>query len=154
MLEAQSVEAAVKCAADSIRKTHVGTKRRNSEYAIVVKIGYDEIQKLRDDGYGYDIICKTLSENGTLDVDASPKNLCTAFLRERKRRQSRTHGRPSIAKPSGGMAEKSKAVESINREAARAEPENEQTKKLGGRVISTGLGNIIKNTDGSFDYDN
>ena len=94
-METQTIEEALKGAVASIRKTPVVRRRKNVSYAVVVKVGYEEIQKLRNDGYSYDIICRTLSENGALDVDASPKNLCTAFLRETKRRLLRTQGNTS-----------------------------------------------------------
>jgi hypothetical protein len=97
ILKIQDMKTAVKNAADCIRHTPAVRNRKNVIYAIVVKVGYEEIKKLRDDGYSYDIICKMLSENGALGVGASPKSLCTAFLRETKRRLSRTLGHsPSV----------------------------------------------------------
>ena len=147
-MEAQSIEAAIKGAADSIRRTPAVRRRKNASYAIVVKVGYEEIQKLRNDGYSYDIICKMLSENGALGVDANPKNLCTAFMRETKRRHSRVQANSSIPRanvvPAG---ERSKTGE-----ADKTEQDNERTRRMTGRVVDTGLGKITKNSDGSFDY--
>ena len=147
-MEIENIEASVKCAVDSVRKTIAVRRRKNVSYAIVVKVGYEEIQKLRSDGYSYDIICKMLSENGALGVDANPKNLCTAFLRETKRRLSRVQVNSSIPRANVVSAgERSKTGE-----ADKTERDNERTRRMTGRVVDTGLGKIIKNTDGSFDY--
>ena len=149
-MEIQSIEAAVKDAAESIRKTPAVRRRENVSYAIVVKVGYEEIQKLRNDGYSYDIICKMLSENGALNVDASPKSLCTAFLRETKRRLSRTQANSSIPKASSATVEK--AAQNNGGESKKTERGKEQVRTATGAVVNTGLGIIVKNSDGSFDY--
>jgi len=138
-LETQSIKAAVKGAVESIRKTPAVRRRKNVSYAVVVKVGYEEIQKLRNDGYSYDVICKMLSENGALDTEARPKNLCTAFLRETKRRLLRAQVNASTLKTSSAPVEKT-------------EQEKEWTRKMTGTVVDTGLGTIIKHTDGSFEY--
>jgi hypothetical protein len=156
-LETQSIEAAVKGAVDSIRKIPAVRRRKNVSYAVVVKVGYEEIQKLKDDGYSYEIICKMLSENGALDVNASPKNLCTAFLRETKRRLSRARMNSSNKAASGIYAPAEKIVPAaVNQnnggEANKTERDKEQARTQTGTVVDTGLGKIIKNTDGSFDY--
>jgi hypothetical protein len=162
-LETEFIEAAVKGAAEQIRKTPAVSKRKNVSYAIVVKVGYEEIQKLRDDGYSYDIICKILSENGTLDAVANPKNFCTAFLRETKRRLSRiqrnnsnggTNRVNAPAEKTDSIAENSnKAAQNNERgEVKKTEREKEQIRAKTGTVVDTGLGRIIKHPDGSFDY--
>jgi len=90
-METRDIEAAMKSAAESLRKTPAVRRRKNVSYAIVVKVGYEDIQELRNDGYSFDVICKTLSEKGALCVGASPKYFRTAFLREKKRRLAQKH---------------------------------------------------------------
>lgn len=88
-MDAQNIREAVKDAAESIRKSPPIRRRENTAYALVVKSAYDAIQKLREEGYSYDVICETFSEKGVLHPGANPKNLCSAFLRETKRRDKR-----------------------------------------------------------------
>ena len=152
----------MKGAVDSIRKMPAVRRRKNVSYAVVVKVGYEEIQKLRNDGYSYDIICRTLSENGALDVDASPKNLCTAFLRETKRRLLRTQVNASYRevdrisvpteKTSLVTAKPNNATQNNGGETGKTDQEKEKKLKITGTVVNTGLGTIIKNPDGSFEY--
>jgi len=161
-METQSIEAAVKVAAESIRMSPAVRRRKNVSYAIVVKVGYEEIRKLRNDGYSYDIICKMLSENGALDYNASPKNLCTAFLRETKRRFSRVQESSSNRDAStvNIQAKKTDSVTGIPNKAIQnnigetkiTERESEQIRTATSTVVNTGLGEIIKHSDGSFDY--
>ena len=149
-METQSIEAALKSAVDSIRRTPAIRRRKNVSYVTVVKVGYEEIQKLRSDGYSYDIICKILSENGALGVDASPKNLCTAFLREKNRRLSRTQTASQNPRASSSLT--GKANQNNGGEAKKTEQEKGQTRAMAGTVVDTGTGKIIKRMDGSFEY--
>jgi len=125
-------------------------------YALVVKVGYEEIQKLRNDGYSYDIICETLSENGVLDVGASPKNLCSAFLRETKRRliRQQASGRNIDASTKTNVETEplTSGANSPNSDGKATEKEREKVRRLTDTTVDTGLGKIIKHTDGSFDF--
>ena len=159
-MKAQNIEGAVKDAAELIRKTPAIGSHKNASYAIVVKVGYEEIQKLRNDGYGYDIICKTLSDKGALAVDAKPKYLRIAFMRETKRRLSRTRMNSSTPGPGSGSMRKAtsvtaspnKVVQNKTGETNRAEQEQERINKMTREVINTGTGKVVKNADGTFDY--
>ena len=156
-METENLETALKSAVDSIRKTPAVRRRRNVSYAVVAKVGYEEIQKLRNDGYSYEIICKMFAEHGVLGVGASPKNLCRAFLRETKRRFSRTQvnapnrGSSRVNTPAGmvnsGSVNPNKAAQNKGGEA-----EKELDRKTPGTVANTGFGKIIKRSDGSFEY--
>jgi hypothetical protein len=76
-------------AVEAIRKTPPIQRRKNASYSIIVRTGYDDIKQLRADGYSYDVICEVFAEKGVLQPNANPKNLCSAFLREMKRREKR-----------------------------------------------------------------
>ena len=159
-MEVQIIESAVKNAAESIRKTPAVRRRKNVSYALVVKVGYEEIQKLRNDGYSYDVICNMLSEYGALDAGSNPKNLCSAFLRETKRRLSRQKANQSVFRENNVPAEKAdsiaqnpqKATRNNGGEAIKTEGEKERVQPAMGTVVNTGLGQIIKRPDGSFEY--
>jgi len=162
-LETQRIESAVKEAAESIRKTPAVRRRKNVSYAAVVKVGYEEIQKLRNDGYSYDVICEVLSEKGVLAVDASPKNLRTAFMREAKRRFSRTQEESSTNIANIGSMKKvmQDGLAAINpngaapkkkAEAGKTETMEERIKRMTSNTVHIGTGTIIKHADGSFDY--
>jgi hypothetical protein len=88
-MDAKDIGEAIRTAAESIRMTPPVRRRENAVYALAVKSGYGEIRKLREEGYSYEVICATLSEQGVLPIGASPKNFCSAFLRETKRREKR-----------------------------------------------------------------
>ncbi|MDR1471467.1 MAG: hypothetical protein LBS75_03000 [Synergistaceae bacterium] len=60
-------------------------KGRHS-YSYVVKMGFDDICKLRLRGYSFQSILDGLVEAGFLDDDADVKYLCQAFSREKKKR--------------------------------------------------------------------
>jgi hypothetical protein len=85
-MDTQSIGEAIKTAAEIIRKFPPVRRRKNVSHALAVKSGYVEIQKLREEGYSYDVICGEFAGKGVLPSGASPKNLCSAFLRETKRR--------------------------------------------------------------------
>jgi hypothetical protein len=79
----------VRRAVDSVRERPAARRRANASYALTVKAGYEEILGLRDDGYSYDLICEVFAENGLLPEHANPKTLCSAFLREKRRREKK-----------------------------------------------------------------
>jgi hypothetical protein len=79
----------VRRAAGSVRERPAARRRANMSYALMVKAGYEEILGLREDGYSYDLICEAFAENGLLPEHANPKTLCSAFLREKRRREKK-----------------------------------------------------------------
>jgi hypothetical protein len=103
-----------------------------------------------------------LSENGAFGVDASPKNLCKAFLRETKRRLTQTQmNLPTLS--SGNVRVREKDSVAVNPDKAARNKESEEEKiqeeqeedrirAMTGRVVNTGLGKIIKHADGSFEF--
>jgi hypothetical protein len=88
-MDALHIKEALKEAVEALRKTPPTQRRDNASYSLAVRSGYEDIKQLREDGYSYDVICEALSEKGVLQPNAKPKNLCSAFLRETKRREKR-----------------------------------------------------------------
>lgn len=159
-MEVQNIEAALEKAFDSIRKRPAYRRRKNVSYAVVVKVGYEEIQKLRSDGYSYDVICRALSQNGALHISASPKHLCTAFLREKKRRLARVQENAPNGESSRFNAQTKKMSQAttspnmsvMSKGIMPEKVDQRETKIRSTRVIQTGLGKIIRKPDGSFEY--
>jgi hypothetical protein len=165
-MDAQNIREAVNDAAEFIRKSPPVQRRENITYALVVKSAYDLIQKLREEGYSYDVICRAFSEKGVLRTGANAKNFCSAFLREMRRREKtavRTDESKHMEKKKADVSSfgnASKGTEGSVTPQKQTNPENSETKKTGGKKLlnmpfyDTGTGvRITKHSDGSFDFD-
>jgi hypothetical protein len=120
---------------------------------------FEEIALLRGKGMRFEKICVAFAKEGLLPNDAKPHSLSQAFLREKKRREkmARTGG--------AGTARKSSAAETNRAAKFPKEPvpavsdsgggaaEKEWIRKQASTTVDTGLGKIIKHSDGSFSYD-
>lgn len=161
-MDANDIRDAMKGVAESVRENAAVRRRKNVSYALVAKAGYDEIQKLRKDGYSYDVICEALVSKGILGEGAAPKILSMAFLREEKRRNKREQERAE-----GGKEEKREEKPSVKpardggeqkgskeREAAHKPKEDseDRLKDLTSSVVDTGTGQIRKLPNGSFEF--
>lgn len=159
ILDTDELRELLKDAVVSVRKRAPVKRRNDVSYALVVKTGYDEILRLREDGYSYDIICEVFAENGLFPNGANPKSLRSAFFRETNRREKKL--KAEITK-NQGTAQKAAAsaiktdspangivVKPRDKEATEKEWFRQQTSA----VVDTGLGKIIKHSNGSFDYD-
>jgi hypothetical protein len=159
ILDIDELRGLLKDAVISVRKRAPIRRRNDISYALVVKTGYEEILKLREDGYSYDVICEVFAENGFFPNGANPKSFRSAFLRETNRREKKLKAaipkNPGAAQkiaapavktdnPAGGIAPKLKGNEAFKMEWIR---------KQTSTIIDTGLGKIVKHSDGSFDYD-
>jgi hypothetical protein len=155
-LDTKDIGESVRFAVDSIRKLPAIRRRANVSYSLVVKSGYEEIHGLREDGYSYDLICEVFAQNGLLSERANPKALCNAFLREKKRREKKgvqepgAAGKNALPAARANLPTQAPAPEKQNPGDEAAE--KERIRKLTGNVVDTGLGKIIKHSDGSFEY--
>jgi hypothetical protein len=163
----------VRSAADSVRKRPAGRKRANMSYSLTVKAGYEEILGLREDGYSYDLICEAFAENGLLPERANPKTLCSAFLREKKRREKKArligkvkkeaipdtpNAEPAKPHFAADLTEKKEMkILAMPAKAGKEESiegaKEELMRKLASPAEKTGLGKLTKYSDGSFDFD-
>jgi hypothetical protein len=115
--------------------------------------------KLREDGYSYDIICEVFAENGLFPNGANPKTFRSAFLRETDRREKKL--KAAILKNPGAAQKAAAPAVKTDSPAKGIAPkpkdndasEKEWIRKQASTVIDTGLGRIVKYSDGSFDYD-
>jgi hypothetical protein len=147
-------------AAESVRQRAALKNCKNISYASVVKTGYEEIQKLREEGYTYNVICEAFIERGILKDSATPKGLSTIFQRETKHRAKLSEG---AGERRENKQEKSASKITQNEEAGLKNakkqgqekvPEDDVTerlKQLTGTVVDTGTGKIRKMPGGTFE---
>jgi hypothetical protein len=145
-LENEELKEALRGAVEEVMRLPAIRRRKNIRCAYVVKVGYEEIRKLRNEGYSYDTICAALVAKGVFDEGAAPKSLGMAFRREtsrRARREQRENGKPE--------REKSAAADKpdISSQEAREKRVRELT---GGPVIKAGAGTIRKLPGGTFEF--
>jgi hypothetical protein len=154
-LETKDIGESVRSAAGSLRKQPAIRRRGNVSYSLVVKAGYEEILGLRADGYSYDLIREAFAGNGLLPERSNPKALCSAFLREKKRREKKVQSSGTAEKnaiPKSPEAEPAKPDSGASR-ALTTEKAEERIKALTGSTEETALGKLTKHSDGSFDFD-
>ncbi|GHS88779.1 hypothetical protein AGMMS49957_10850 [Synergistales bacterium] len=133
-------------------------------YARVASSAFERIASLREKGIGYDRICKSFETSGLLPENADIQCLGQAFRRERAKRSNGVkNAKVPIFERSGSDTVKKSAVPFVKAEtsikkttAGTADDEaadKELIRKLTSTTVNTGLGNIVKHSDGSFDFD-
>jgi hypothetical protein len=124
-------------------------------YAKTIFAAFDKIQALRKKGIRRIKICKAFEESGLLPQNANSRCFCQAFRREKARR-GKSSGSSVTQAEKPERDEAINAVEKMNPEQAAAKLDatsrKERTKQLTGTVVDSGLGKIIKHSDGSFEY--
>jgi hypothetical protein len=128
-------------------------------YSMTASAAFEKIALLRGKGMRFEKICAAFAKEGLLPNGAKPHSLSQAFLREKKRREKTTRTEAA------GTARKSSAAE-INRTAKFPQKpvpaaqdsgddaaEKEWIRKQTSATVDTGLGRIIKHSDGSFSFD-
>jgi hypothetical protein len=159
ILDTDELRGLLESAVISVRKRAPIRRRDDVSYAMVVKTGYEEILRLREDGYSYDVICEVFAEKGLFPNGANPKSFRSAFLRETNRREKKL--KAAISKNPGPAQKAAAPVVKTDNTAGVIAPkpkDKEASEKAWFRqqtstVIDTGLGKIVKHSDGSFDYD-
>jgi hypothetical protein len=157
ILDTDEIRGLLKNAVTSVRKRAPIRRRDDVSYALIAKTGYEEILKLREDGYSYDIICEVFAESGLFPNGANPKTFRSAFLRETNRREKKLKAaipeNPGAAQKADAPAVKTDSPANVIAPKPKDVSEKEWIRKQTSAVIDTGLGRIVKYSDGSFDYD-
>jgi hypothetical protein len=133
-------------------------------YARVASLAFEKIASLREKGIGYDKICESFEASGLLPENADIQCLGQAFRRERtKRSNDAKNANSPIHERSGSDTVKKIVVPfvragiSVNKVVTKAiddeAADKELIRKLTSTTVNTGLGNIVKHSDGSFDFD-
>jgi hypothetical protein len=124
---------------------------------------FGKIESLRRRGFSFIQLCVAFEKAGLLPENSNPYSLRQAFLREMARRAKAEELLKEVKK--GGEAEETvsvnaappvRAAGAAKKEnggaAARNESGEERVRRLTGTVVDTGLGKIVKHSDGSFEY--
>jgi hypothetical protein len=130
-------------------------------YSRAIFSAFEKIASLREKGVEYARICKSFETAGLLPENANLHSFGQAFRREKARRDkyAKSTKTPIPEKSDRGTAKNTadsplKAHKSAE-EATKAGDEaadKEWIRKLTGTTVDTGLGKIIKHSDGSFEF--
>jgi hypothetical protein len=118
---------------------------------------------MRKKGFSFVQICKAYEKSGILPENSRVGSFRQAFqrenirwLKERELKKLVVDGKDGDGKEqkTAVAAGEDKSGKETNVESADAEREREKERirRLTGTVVDTGLGKIIKHTDGSFEY--
>jgi hypothetical protein len=127
-------------------------------YSITASAAFEEIALLREKGMRFGKICAAFAKAGLLPNDAKPHSLSQAFLRERRRREKTARTEPvgttkqSSATETDRAARFSRKPEPATLDFGSEATEKEWIRKQTSTTFDTGMGKIVKNSDGSFDY--
>jgi ribosomal protein L12E/L44/L45/RPP1/RPP2 len=123
---------------------------------------FGKIKALRGRGFSFVQICGAFEKAGILPQDSNPYSFRQAFLRELSKRvraeellKEVKNARESAAEPPAANAPartNAPGKPDKNASAARTESDEEKVRRLTGTVVVTGLGKIVKHSDGSFEY--
>jgi hypothetical protein len=126
---------------------------------------FGKIKALRGRGFSFVQICGAFEKAGILPRDSNPYSFRQAFLRELSRRvraeeliEEVKNARESAAEPPTPTSANAPArtdepgKPDKNASAVNTESDEEKVRRLTGTVVDTGLGKIVKHSDGSFEY--
>jgi hypothetical protein len=131
------------------------TRKEARAYSKALRSVFARVEKLRSKGFSFVQICAACEKSGILPKNANPYCFRQAFRRERARLLaegelaeqiadgSGTAGKTAVPSPKADVP-----VSATDSETA----EKEWIRKQLSTEVDTGLGKIIKNSDGSFDY--
>jgi hypothetical protein len=170
-MEPEDYGAAMETAENILNEESPLTRKETRAYSTAMRSVFARVEKLRSKGFSFVQICAACEKSGILPKNANPYCFRQAFRRER----ARLFAEGELAKlimDGAGTAEKAAAppsktdtaagtrfMKTMNRQnypvAVRdsEDAEKEWFRKHTSTTVDTGLGKIIKNSDGSFDYD-
>jgi len=145
-------------------------KSTDHVFSSLIPAAFEKITLLRDKGFSFVQICDAFVEAGFLPKNTNPKYFTQAFRREKERQKKmdkllgmvKSGGKPPkkeeelIASPTkkanSAATNSNKVAQNKGGEAEKTDQEKERVRKMTGTVVDTGLGKIIKHTDGSFEF--
>ena len=128
---------------------------------------FGKIKSLRERGFSFIQLCGAFEKAGILPEESNPYSLRQAFLREKARRAKAEELLKEVKdnalgeaapSPKANMTDSTPASKTASaqnnqtRAPDKEAAEKEWLRKQTSTTIDTGLGKIIKNSDGSFDY--
>ena len=147
-MEADEEMEKIRCLVQRVRETKTpGRHGATYCYSRLVYVAFREIAALREERFSMAAICKVMESDGLLPERASLNSFRRAFRREVARRNKAANRvNAPVDKANPAAVSPNKAAQN-----KMGETEKELNRKMSGRVVNTGLGKIIKNSDGSFD---
>jgi hypothetical protein len=124
------------------------TRKETRSYSKALRSVFARVEKLRSKGFSFVQICAACEKSGILPKGANPYCFRQAFRRERARLLAEGELAKLIADGSGTAEKTAMPTRAESGETA----EKEWIRKQTSTTVDTGLGKIIKNSDGSFDY--
>jgi hypothetical protein len=134
-------------------------------YSRAAREFFGKIRALRGKGFSFVQICGAFEKAGALPRDSNPYSFRQAFLRELSKRgraeellEEVKNACEPVTGPSAPISANAPARTNEpvkpgkNAPAAKMESEEEKARRLTGTVVDTGLGKIVKHSDGSFEY--
>jgi hypothetical protein len=153
-MEPEDYGAAMEMAENILGEEAPLTRKEACAYSKALRSVFARVEKLRSKGFSFVQICAACEKSGILPKGANPYCFRQAFRRERVRLLAEGELAKLIADGSG-TAKKTAAPHEKADTPTRApgdEAEKEWIRKQISTAVDTGLGKIIKNSDGSFDY--
>jgi hypothetical protein len=159
----EDFEAAIDNAENILKKENPLERTEANAYSSVIHASFERVKAMRKKGFSFVQICKAYEKSGLLPGNSRAGSFRQAFQRENIRRLKERELKKLVVdgKDGDGKEQKTavaagedKSGKETNVESADAEREREKERirRLTGTVVDTGLGKIIKHTDGSFEY--
>ena len=150
-METEDYGAAMEKAENILGEEAPLTRKDTRAYSKAIRPVFARIERLRSKGFSFVQICAACEKSGILPKDANPYCFRQAFRRERARLLAEGELAKQIADGSGTAGKT--AMPSPKAGAPDGEAaEREWIRKQLCTSVDTGTGKIIKNPDGSFDY--
>ena len=131
------------------------TRKDTRAYSKAIRPVFARVERLRAKGFSFVQICAACEKSGILPKDANPYCFRQAFRRERARLLAEGELAKQIADGPGTAGKTAMQSPKADRPAGAPDgeaAEREWIRKQLCTAVDTGTGKIIKNPDGSFDY--
>ena len=131
------------------------TRKDTRAYSKAIRSVFARIEKLRSKGFSFVQICAACEKSGILPKDANPYCFRQAFRRERARLLAEGELAKQISDGSGTAGKTARQFPKADIPGGAPDGEAAEKKWIREQLstaVDTGLGKIIKNSDGSFDY--
>ena len=154
-METKDFEEALEQAGELLVRETPLNRNMNQIYSKTMRSAFENVRKVRADGFGFTQICGAFAEAGLLPRQAHPHSFRQAFYREAKRRDREKELLKRI-KDDIDASKKEAIPERPKTEPAKTSPDaglTEKIKTLTSSKKETGLGTLTRHSDGSFDFD-
>jgi DNA-binding transcriptional MerR regulator len=170
-MEPEDYNAAMDTAENILNEEAPLTRKESRAYSKALRSVLARVEKLRSKGFSFVQICAACEKSGILPKNANPYCFRQAFRRERARLLaetelaklladgSGTEEKAAVPSPKANTPDSMPAAKTTGAQSNRARApdkeaaEKEWIRKQTSVTVDTGLGKIIKHSDGSFSFD-